>query len=438
MKKNDSLIGRCVDYTHEGLGVVKVDDFTFFIPRILRDEQVKFKVVKLNKHYGYGKLLDVIEVSSHRVTPFCSYFDKCGGCHLQHMDADEQAYFKQNLVQNNMRRIAKSDVEIQALMPGEHEGYRNKAQFPLCTTPTFAMGFYRLHSNEIVNLEQCPIQSDRINEVYACLRMLLPTCESASLLRHVLIKHAFVTNEVMVVFIAKKDIHRSLAPLVEQLVKRCSITSCILNINANTTNVILGDTERLLYGKSYICEQLEEYKFHISATSFYQVNPEQTRKLYNKVLEFAALTKHDVVIDLYCGVGSISLFLASQAKKVIGIEVVEAAIVNAKANAVLNKLDNVEFVCSDAADYAERLLQEGMAPDVVVVDPPRKGCERSIESIVKMNPQRIVYVSCNPATLARDINIFEQYQYQCMMVQPVDMFPNTYHVETIVLLCRKN
>lgn len=242
----------------------------------------------------------------------------------------------------------------------------------------------------------------------------------------------------MLVFIASKDIRNEMNEYITQLNNDMKVDSIILNVNKRNDNVILGDREYLLYGSSTIQDQLNDMKFNIAAKSFYQVNPEQTKALYGKALEYAQISKKDTVIDLYCGVGTITLFLAKHAKQVIGIEIVEDAIKNAKENAKLNNIKNVEFICSDAGTYAEKLQKEGNQPEVVVVDPPRKGCDdTTIMSVVKMGPDRIVYVSCNSATLARDIHKFKQYNYECSIVQPVDMFPNTYHVETVALLIRK-
>lgn len=438
MKKNDILIGLCVDYTHDGAGIVKVDGFTFFIREVIVGESIKFKILKLKKHYGYGKVIEIIDASKHRVTPFCEYYGRCGGCQLQHMDEEEQSRFKQQSVANTIQYIGKIDVGVNMVIKGNQLAYRNKAQFPLANEPLFSMGFYRLHSNDIINIEKCPIQSDKINQLYQYVHSNVSSQSFTTSLRHILIKHAFATNQLMLVFIANKDIRNELHRYIEQLTSDMEVDSVILNINKRNDNVILGTNEYVLYGSSTIQDQLDDMKFTIASKSFYQVNPEQTKVLYAKALEYAQISKHDTVIDLYCGVGSITLFLAKYAKQVIGIEIVEDAIKNANENATLNTIENVEFICSDAGAYAERLQKEGNHPTVVVVDPPRKGCDDiTIISVVKMQPDRVVYVSCNPATLARDIQKFKQYNYECSIVQPVDMFPNTYHVETIVLLRRR-
>lgn len=439
MKKNDILIGKCVDYTHDGSGIVKANDFTFFIKNVLVNEEMEFVITKLNKNYGYGKCLKIITPSKNRATPFCAYYGKCGGCQIQHMSYEEQLRFKTNLVQNNMNKIGGLNIKVMDTLASEHTcSYRNKAQFPVSINETgVQIGFYRIHSNDIIDMHTCAIQSTLINAIMQTFRQLLQKRKDENVFRHLLIKHAFYTNEVMVVLITKQRKIVGLDTLVNDLVmQHPEIKSVVQNVNTRKDNVILANEEHLLFGKKAIVDSLNELNFMISSRSFYQVNPAQTKVLYETALQFADIDKNDTVIDLYCGVGTISLFLAKQAKKVIGIEIVDAAIENAKVNAKMNNMDNVEFVCSDAASYAQYLVKQSMKCDVVVVDPPRKGCDEiTLESICIMNPKRIVYVSCNPATLARDLKILETKGYQTIKVQPCDMFPSSYHVENVALLC---
>lgn len=440
MKKNDILIGTCVDYTYDGLGIVKCDNFTFFVRQVLKHEKIKFLVTKLKKTYGFGKCLEILETSSYRVEPFCPYFGKCGGCQLQHMAYEEQLRFKQDIVSNNLKKIAHLDKEVKEVVGASHvSAYRNKAQFPICIKEDkVEIGFYRIHSNDIIDMSTCMIQSNEVNEIMNHIKKSLKKWNCNDVFRHLLIKHAFSTKQMMVVFIAKEEKMEYLNDIVDDLVKHFSfIKSIILNVNTRNDNVILGDKEILLYGEEKIIDTLGDLSFYISSKSFYQVNPEQTKVLYQKALEATNITQEDTVIDLYCGVGTISLFLARKAKKVIGIEIIPQAIEDAKKNAKMNHIDNIEFVCSDAAKYATYLVENNQKADVVVVDPPRKGCdELTLQSIVKMQPKRIVYVSCNPATLARDIEILEGLGYHCEMVQPVDMFPESYHVEVVTVLHR--
>lgn len=441
MKKNDIHTGICVDYTHEGLGIVKAEDFTFFIKNVLINEKIEFVITKLNKHFGYGKCLNIISPSVERVKPFCQYYGKCGGCQIQHMSYQEQLRFKTALVSNNIAKIGGINIEIQPTLASVNTcSYRNKAQFPVhINDGNVNIGFYRIHSNDIIDMNHCLIQSELINSIMMSTKKLLQDGNYANDFRHLLIKHAFYTNEVMIVFVTRKHKVIGINKLVRELVElHPEIKSVIQNVNKRNDNVILADEEYLLYGKETITDCLDDLKFIIASRSFYQVNPEQTKILYETALKFADITHNDIVIDLYCGVGTISLFLAKQAKKVIGIEIVDAAIENAKENARLNNIDNVEFICSDASSYAQYLVKQKLQVDVVVVDPPRKGCdELTLNSICMMNPRKIVYVSCNPATLARDLKKLETKGYKTTRVQPCDMFPSSFHVESIALLCRR-
>lgn len=440
MNKNQILRGVCSDYTFEGLGVVKVEGIPFFIRQILIGEEIEFIATKLKKTYGYGKVLQIINKAKNRQEPACPHYGKCGGCQLQHMNMEEQLLFKQNLVKNNMQRIAKLDVEVKPTLGcSEVFHYRNKAQIPMQIRQQVKMGFYRFYSNDIIDMNTCMIQSDMINQIMLYVKQLMSTYDFADVFKHLLIKHAFATDEVMVVFVAKKEKIQYLDEVVKSVVDQFeNIKSVILNINNREDNVILGEKEIILFGKEKITDKLGDLQFDISSKSFYQVNPSQTLHLYRSALEQAQINKEDTVIDLYCGVGTISLFLAKQAKKVIGIEIVEEAIEDAKRNAVNNKIDNVEFVCSDAAAYAKKLATENKNVDVIVVDPPRKGCDaQTLKSIVTMQPQSIVYISCNPSTLARDMQILAQDGYIAKSVQPVDMFPNTHHVECVCVLNRR-
>lgn len=441
MKKNDCVVSVCSGYTHEGLGVVKKDGFPLFVKQLLEGEEAKLVVTKVKKTYGYGRVQKIQTFSDQRREPFCPLANVCGGCQLQHMSETEQKKFKRQLVQDVIDRIAKLNVQVADVISMEHPfAYRNKGQIPVGKVgDQIVCGFYRIHSNDIVDMESCPIQSDEINRVLACIRRLFHVyLQAVPFLRHILIKHAFHTGQIMVVFIARKKEISGLREMIDDLVKEIrSIQSVILNVNQRADNVILGDEEYVLYGERTIIDKIHDLSFCISSKSFYQVNPSQTEVLYGKVLEFAQLTGEETVLDLYCGVGTISMFLAQKAKSVVGIEIVPQAIEDAKRNAALNSLTNVQFVCSDAAAYASEVSGKQKKIDVVVVDPPRKGCdELTLNSIVRMQPGRIVYVSCNPSTLARDLRILEDQGYRTEVVQPVDMFPHTYHVETVVLMSR--
>lgn len=441
MKKNDTFIGICVNYTHDGHGVVKCDGFPFFVKGMIKGEEGKFVVTRVKKHYGFARLLERYETSKERVTPPCPIAQQCGGCQLQHMSYKAQLAYKKQKVQDVMERIAKLDIPVHDVLGmKEYTNYRNKGQIPVGVDKNqkVVTGFYRMNSNDIIDMHSCMIQSTKINEVLQVMRSLLETYGNARVFRHILIKHAFATDELMVVWIVCKAQFEYKEKMKTALVKAIpSVKSIIVNINTRDDNVILGDREELLYGTRYITDSIHDLKFHISSKSFYQVNPMQTEILYGKVLDYCQLTGNEMVMDLYCGVGTISMFLAKKAKRVIGIEIVPQAIADAKENAKVNGLSNITFICSDAASYAKKLCGDQVQLDVIVVDPPRKGCDEStLASIVEMHPSRIVYVSCDPATLARDLRILESLGYQTEEVQPTDMFPYSFHVETVVRLSR--
>lgn len=440
MKKNEHVNGICCGYTKDGHGVVKIDGFPLFVKGMLEHEEGELVITMVKKSYGYARLLNLHKTSAERVKPVCPLAKQCGGCQLQHMSYKEQLRYKKQKVQDVIDRIAKLDLKVEDVLGMEHQlYYRNKGQIPVGLKNNIVQtGFYRINSNEIIDMNTCLIQSERINTVLAVMKELLVSYENASVFRHLLIKDGFHTGEVMVVWITRKKNFPHKEDMVKKLVDRLPfVKSIVLNLNTREDNVILGEEEELLYGQSFITDTIHGLKFHISSKSFYQVNPVQTEVLYGKALEFCEIKGNETILDMYCGVGTISMFLAQKAKKVIGIEIVEQAIKNAKENALNNGISNIEFVCSDAASYAKKLSEENMKPDIIVVDPPRKGCDQiTLDSIVKMSPQRIVYVSCDPATLARDLRILEDSGYHCIKVQPVDMFPFSHHVETVVLLSK--
>lgn len=440
MKKNDKVTGICESYTYDGHGVVKIAGFPLFVKGLMLGEEAEIIVTLVKKTYGYGKYITIKNPSEDRVTPPCPLANRCGGCQLQHMSAAHQARFKKEQVETVMRRIAKIDTPVEEVLTMEEPFYyRNKSQIPFgMENDRIISGFYRINSNTIIDMEECKIQHTRINEVLQVVKYSLQKHDRIDQFRHLLVKYAIASDELMVVFIVK-DIHAlSMDSMVQALTRKLpQIKSIMLNVNTRNDNVILGEEEHLIYGQPYISDQIHGLSFQISMKSFYQVNPLQTEVLYNQALEFAQLSGKEEVIDLYCGVGTISMFLAKQAAHVTGIEIVPSAIENAKANALRNHIENIDFVCADAAEYAKELCEKGTKVDVVVVDPPRKGCDQvALESIVKMNPKRIVYVSCKASTLARDLRILEDMGYQTKKIQPVDMFPQTYGIETVCLLTK--
>lgn len=438
MKKNDQFSGKCIGYTVEGLGIVKHEGFVFFVKNMLRDEEGDIVVTAMKKSYGFGKCLQLTKMSEHRVEPKCSIVKHCGGCQIQHMDRSEQQYFKHQKVVDCFKSIAKMEPKINDVIDMEVPyRYRNKVQVPVqCHGTELKMGFYRNNTNDIVEFEDCLVQTEESNQIVQAMKKTIKEYNCGQFFKHVLIKHAHKTNEIMVVFIVSKYPFDNCDALKTKLLTEFpQIKSILVNINNRNDNVILTNEEIALTEQTIIQERLHELTFNISSKSFYQINPDQTQVLYDKAIEYAKLTHEDTVVDLYCGTGTIGLFAAQYAKKVIGIEIVEAAVIDAKVNATNNNISNIEFICADAKEGAKELLRRNEKIDVVIVDPPRKGCDEStLESIVTMNPKRIVYVSCDPSTLARDCALLAKSKYQIEEVQPVDMFPLTHHVESVVLL----
>ncbi|WP_022937904.1 23S rRNA (uracil(1939)-C(5))-methyltransferase RlmD [Dielma fastidiosa] len=441
MKKNDRVTGTCLNYTFEGLGVVKVDGFPLFVKDMLVGECGEIVVTQVRKNFGYGRLMKLISASPERAEPPCKIFKQCGGCQLQHFSLAELQRFKTQRVKDALERIGGLDCHVEdALMMEDGWYYRNKGQVPVGVDKAgkTVCGFYRINSNDIIDMDVCLIQHELINKTVQCMKRLIGEFGNAEVFRHLLVKVGFSTREIMVVFIVREKRVAELKKMASMLVAEVpEVKSVILNLNQRADNVILGDEEELLYGRPTIVDELDGLCFEISSKSFYQVNPVQTVKLYNQAVAFAELSKDDRVVDLYCGIGTITQFMARQAAHVQGVEVVAAAIEDAKRNAARNGIVNVDFVCADAGEYAARIADSGERVDVVCVDPPRKGCdERTLEAMLTMAPRRIVYVSCDPSTLARDLKYLGERGYGVERVQPVDMFPWTYHVETVVLLSK--
>jgi 23S rRNA (uracil1939-C5)-methyltransferase len=447
VQKNDYIDVQFVDLTHDGAGVAKVDGYPIFVPNGLPGEKAKIKVIKVNKGYGFGRLMELYEKSPDRVDAPCPIYKECGGCQLQHLSYGGQLKAKEKQVREVLTRIGKlEEVNVHPVLGMKNPWrYRNKSQVPIGEREGgLVAGFYQKRSHEIIDMQKCLIQQDINDEVVQVVREI---CEKHGVsaynevthkgtLRHIMARHGLVTGEVMVVLITKTPDLPHKKQIVEEIVSRINgVKSIIQNINEKKTNVILGDRTKVLWGEEVIYDYIGNVKFAISSRSFYQVNPEQTKVLYGKALEFANLTGEETVIDAYCGIGTISLFLAQKAKKVYGVEIVPEAIEDAKRNAQLNGITNVEFAVGEAETVIPNWYKEGITADVLVVDPPRKGCDESLlNTIIEMKPKKVVYVSCNPATLARDLRILEDGGYQTLEVQPVDMFPHTTHCEAVANL----
>lgn len=437
------------DIGHSGEGVGRIQGFTVFVEGGIPGDTLRVKITMVKKNYAVGEILEIIKPSEDRVQPMCSLANVCGGCQIMHMSYQGQLEIKKRRVKETLERIGKIQTQVLPTigMDNPYE-YRNKAQFPVgMVKGEGILGFYKKGTHEIIDTSYCHIQSPVNKEVVEVMKEYIKNYKISvynektgkGLIRHVVTKVGFTTGEVMVVVVTNgRDLPQK-EKLIDLLSKRVKgLKSVIQNVNDRNTNVILGKETITLYGEDQITDYIGDLKFHISPQSFFQVNPLQTKVLYEKALEYAALKGDENVFDIYCGIGTISLFLAKKAKKVIGVEVIEAAIMDAKENARINNIHNAEFHVGKAEEVIPKLYQEGTKADVVVVDPPRKGCEVEVlDTIVKMSPQRIVYVSCNPATLARDLAYLDERGYRTIEVQPVDMFPHTAHVETVVLMSRK-
>ena len=450
-RKNDLVTLEIEDCGIDGEGIGKADGFTVFVKDAVIGDTVTAKIIKAKKNYGYGRLMEVLKPSPYRVEPKCEFARQCGGCQLQALSYDQQLVFKTNKVKGHLERIGGfTDIPMEPIIGmDELFHYRNKAQFPVGRNKEgkIVTGFYAGRTHNIIENRDCALgvaeNKEVLDRVIAHMEKygIEPYNEATGkgLVRHVLIRYGYFTKEVMVCLI----LNGNKIPKEEQLVKSlCEIpgmTSITINVNKKHSNVILGEEIRLLWGQEYITDRIGDISYQISPLSFYQVNPMQTQKLYAKALEYADLHGQETVWDLYCGIGTISLFLAQKAKFVRGVEIVPAAIENAKENAKLNGLENTEFFVGKAEEVLPREYKKnGVYADVIVVDPPRKGCDETLlETMIEMNPERIVYVSCDSATLARDLKYLCARGYELRKVCPVDQFGMTVHVETVVLLSQQ-
>ena len=419
-----------VNMTHEGRGVAKIDGFVIFIDGAITGEIVEITVLHKAKSYAIAEIYKVVESASERVEPFCRVYSSCGGCSLQHLRYDVQLKFKQNYVMDCLQRIGgfKSIKVLQTRGMKFPYHYRNKVQYPVADGKA---GFYKRRSHDIVEHRVCAMQPDEINEIMNFMKPMLPDH-----IRHIVFRTG--TEGVMMILVSRKS-KPDLEQLIKDVTERYSIIKSVVhNYNNKETNTILGDRNSALYGDSKITDRMLGIEYTISPKSFYQINKEQTRYLYTKIGKYAGLTGKETVYDLYCGIGSIGLYLAKKANKVVGVESVNAAVKDARANAKNNNILNIKFVTGKAEEVAGELIEKHGKPDIVIVDPPRKGCEPGLLQTIKdMDPKKIIYVSCNPSTLARDLKILcEGKRFKPGRIQPVDMFPFTSHVETVCMLER--
>ena len=450
-RKNDIVTLEIVDCGTDGEGIGKADGFTVFVKDAVIGDTVTAKIMKAKKNYGYGRLMEILKPSPYRVDPICPSARQCGGCQLQAVSYEEQKAFKEKKLRGHLERIGGfKELPMEPLIGmDEPYHYRNKAQFPVGRNKEgrIVTGFYAGRTHAIIENRDCalgiPQNKEVLDRVIAHMEKynIAPYDEMTGkgLVRHIFVRYGFFTGELMVCLIINGQDLPHQKEMVEKLGEIPGMTSISLNINKKRNNVILGDKVKTIWGKEYITDKIGDISYEISPLSFFQVNPHQTWKLYSKALEYADLHGEETVWDLYCGIGTISLFLAQKAKFVCGVEIVSAAIEDAKRNARLNEIDNVEFFVGKAEEVLPREYEKnGVYADVIVVDPPRKGCdEMLLKTILKMQPKRVVYVSCDSATLARDLRFLCDNGYELKKVCGVDQFPQTVHVETVVLLSQQ-
>ncbi|MFS1135713.1 23S rRNA (uracil(1939)-C(5))-methyltransferase RlmD [Enterococcus hirae] len=450
VKKNERYTLDIIDLSYEGMGVAKIDGYPLFIENALPGERVEVLVVKVGNKFGYGKVEKWLTESPDRQPLKDNRLLRTGIAPLAHLNYEQQLLFKQKQVENVMSKIAKMpEVDILPTIPMENPvGYRNKAQIPVRRMDgRLATGFYKKNSHELVEIEDYYIQDPAIDEAIKRVRDILQRfqvrgyneAKNEGQIRHIIIRRGHYSHEMMVVLVTRKEKFfkgKEIASIIHEELPE--VVSVIQNINEEKTNVILGDKEKVLYGRSYIEDQLLGKTYRISSKSFYQVNTEQTEKLYQTAIEFAALQKEDTVIDAYSGIGTIGLSLADKVKEVYCMELVPEAIEDAQFNALTNKIENAHYEVGKAETVMKKWQDKGVKPSVIVVDPPRKGLDaRFIASAIDMAPAKLVYISCNPATFARDAKLFAESGYEVKKVQPVDLFPQTHHVELVALLAPK-
>ncbi len=463
-KKNDEIVLQIDDMGTDAEGIAHEKGYTFFVKGALPGERVKTRIIKLKKKFGYARLMEILEFSPDRVTPLCNSASSCGGCTLQHLSYEGQLRYKEKKVKDCLIRIGGVEASKAEWLPilemkGEPWNYRNKAQFPVRADREGnpVTGFFAGRTHHLVETGHCAIQHPIINDVTDIIMNFLRTYHISAyeeeghkgLVRHIYVRRGYYTGQIMVCLVLNGTSLPHADALILRLKELEGMTGIFLNYNREKTNVIMGPTTKLLWGLPYIEDMICDIRYRISPQSFYQVNPVQTERLYKTVLEFAELRGNETVWDLYCGTGTISLFLAGSLKKgrVIGVEIVPEAIENAKINAANNQIQNAVFYTGAAEDVVADMVQKQVADgrevsslaDVVVVDPPRKGCDaKLLSTIAQMAPDRVVYVSCDPATLARDVKILGEIGYEVRRVRACDMFPQSGHVETIVGLQRQD
>lgn len=451
VEKNKEYIVNIIDNGFEGEGIAKIEGFTIFIPNAIKGEKVRILIVKVLSSHAFGKILEIIESSENRVESDCTTYKRCGGCNLRHIKYEETLKMKQNAVQSLVNKTLDTKIQVEKTLGMERPyHYRNKAQYPVGIDKDGKpiMGVFANRTHEIIPIHKCYIQNEEAERLAKFVFNFMvknnisiyDEKKGTGLIRHIVTKIGIKTDEIMCIIVINGNEIPNEKELVSEIISNFkNVRTIVKNINTKNTNVILGRENINLYGNGYITDKLGDFVFKISPLSFYQVNPIQAEKLYNIGVESAGITNNDIVFDLYCGIGTISLFMAKYAKKVYGIEIVEEAIEAAKENAKMNYIENTEFLAGDVEIVLDNLINKNeIVPDIVMVDPPRRGLDnRSVENILKIKPKKLVYISCNPATLIRDLAKLEKF-YEIKKIKPVDMFPFTSHVECCSVLCLKD
>ena len=450
LKKNEIVTVEIVDLTHEGAGVAKVDGLVFFVENALPGEVIRMRVLKVNKKIGYGKVEEYLEKSPHRNEELDLAYLRSGIADLGHLAYPEQLKFKAKQVKDSLYKMAGiSDIEVPLTLGMDHPvQYRNKAQVPVRrVNGQVVTGFFRKNSHDLMPIEDFYIQDPVIDQVVLALRDLIRRFdlkpydeqEQSGLIRNLVVRRGHHSGEIMVILVTTRPKVFRVDQLIEQLIKQFpAIKSVMQNINDQNTNAIFGKEWRVLYGQDYITDQMLGNSFQISGPAFYQVNTEMAEKLYQAAIDFAELRKDDVVIDAYSGIGTIGLSVAKHVKEVYGVEVIPEAVENSQKNAALNNITNAHYVCDTAENAMKNWLKEGIQPTAILVDPPRKGLTESfIKASSQIGADRIAYISCNVATMARDIKLYQELGYELKKVQPVDLFPQTHHVEAVSLLVKE-
>ncbi len=430
----EKLILDIIDINSEGMGVGKYEGFTFFVDNCTLGDKVEFGITKLKKNFGIGKTVEIIKESPYRVKSKCNFFPECSGCQLHNLDYKKQLELKRDMVKNNLERIGKiENINVKETIGMDNPyRYRNKADFKVDKNGD--IGYFKRETNNLIPVDRCIIQNQITDGIIDTFKEYFKENGNRNI-KDIVVRSTKDEKSMVIVVTETKHQMKGTVPFIWNQIKGTGLNSIYQNINSKNTSVVLGHKNIKLSGEDKIIDSIGEYKFYISPKSFFQVNPIQTEILYNKVIEYLDLKGDEVVADLYCGIGTISLYISKYAKKVYGVEIVKDAIEDARENAKLNDIDNVEFIHGKSEDILPKLNNQGIKIDAIVVDPPRKGLDKSlIDAIIKADPKKLVYVSCNPATLARDLGYLVEMGYVVKEVQPVDMFPWTMHVESIILM----